>query len=143
MDLGEILSELVKMIPVPKTFFELAWTGIGWLFAASFAQFNNTDFDTYVEKKLGIKNGEQPISDSTWWKWFGERLLHFVHHWWIGALLMIYFGPVAYYLDMPKIFVPEIFWFGVGAFMEDLQHHIRASARDGLISKIMAIGNRK
>ncbi len=36
------------------------------------------------------------------------RTLDVAHHWWIGALIMVY------------IAVPELFWFGAGLFVDDL-----------------------
>jgi len=42
-------------------------------------------------------------------KWLLRRLLDALHHWWIGALLMLYFSSI-----------PEIYWLGVGLFVDDL-----------------------
>jgi hypothetical protein len=61
------------------------------------------------------KTLDQDIQNSEWFKalseleqWIVEHLLDFTHHWWIGALLVLYGGRV------------EIIWFGWGLILDDL-----------------------
>jgi hypothetical protein len=60
--------------------------------------------------KTSTKSSEKPTGTkhSTWQQWFVIRVLDVTHHWWMGALLMMY------------IVTPEIFWFGAGLFVDDL-----------------------
>ena len=69
-------------------------------------------------------------------QWFLNRLLHFVHHWWIGMLFVLYCGTTSYYLGMPLIPSPELYWIGFGMFVEDALYHTSASFKNGLMSKI-------
>jgi len=85
-------------IPVPTSFCDWVWFGIGFCFARGFG------------KRL-----DQEIQASRWFRrrgkltrWILRRLLDFLHHWWIGALLMCY-APCS-----------EVFWFGCGMFLDDL-----------------------
>jgi len=86
-------------IPTPTTFFQFTWVGIGIIGA----------------RCLG-KNGDYKIQQSAWFKrrsilmQYGiKAFLNFMHHWWIGALMMLY---------MDKY--PEMYWFGYGLFLDDL-----------------------
>ena len=85
-------------IPVPTTFAQIVWAALGIQFGRSFG------------KKL-----DQDIQASSWFKglnpvWRGlvKRGLDLLHHWWIGALIMIYVPGEAPY------------WFGLGLFLDDL-----------------------
>jgi len=46
-----------------------------------------------------------------------DRFLHFLHHYWIGLLLMAY-----------GLCHEEVFWFGYGLFVEDAAYHTRITA---------------
>jgi hypothetical protein len=85
-------------VPVPDTFEAAVWLGIGLLFARAFG------------KRL-----DQDIQASPWFKqlrpwekWILKHSLDFLHHWWIGALIMLY------------IPIPIAYWFGAGIFLDDL-----------------------
>jgi len=85
-------------IPVPTNFLEWAWMGIGINFGRAFG-----------------KQLDQTIQNTNWYKklkpyqqWIIARLLDATHHWWIGALLMVYIAK------------PEIFWFGTGLLLDDV-----------------------
>jgi len=85
-------------LPIPQTFFELVWLGIGICFGRSFGK--RLDYRTQ-RTEWYRKRGDFS-------KWLVKSLLDFLHHWWIGALLMLY---------APR---PELFWFGYGLFLDDL-----------------------
>ncbi len=85
-------------IPVPDTFLAAVWFGIGLTFGRGFG-----------------KNLDQTIQKTNWYKalpawqqWLVARCMDVAHHWWMGALLMVY------------VAVPELFWFGAGLFVDDL-----------------------
>jgi len=84
-------------LPVPATFAQAVWALLGIQFGRSFG------------KKL-----DQGIQASAWfksrhplWQSLLKRVLDCLHHWWIGALLMIYVPGDAY-------------WFGLGLLIDDL-----------------------
>jgi len=61
------------------------------------------------------KKLDQEIQRSEWYKrrskptrWMIRRMLDFTHHWYIGALMMIYSS------------CPETYWFGAGLLIDDL-----------------------
>jgi hypothetical protein len=90
-------------IPFPDTMLEWAWFCIGITFGRSFG------------KRL-----DQDIQESDWFKtlnpgvqWILKRSLDFLHHWWMGALLVIY----AYKLPQAQV---EAAWFGWGLLISDL-----------------------
>jgi hypothetical protein len=62
-------------------------------------------------KKLDyrIQQGEWFKRQGVVVQWIVQRTLDFLHHFWMGGFLMIYF---------PNI--PEIYWFGYGLFIDDL-----------------------
>lgn len=87
------------IIPFPDTFLAAVWFAIGLTFGRGFG-----------------KNLDQNIQNSTWFKqqrpvvqWVLSRILNVTHHWWIGALLMLY----------PAV-IQEIYWFGFGLLIDDL-----------------------
>ena len=85
------------LVPIPETFEAAVWFALGIQFGRSFG-----------------KQLDQGIQGEDWFKalpkWEREvikRLLDFTHHWWMGALLMLYAPPFWY-------------WFGAGLFVDDL-----------------------
>lgn len=93
------MYELIANLPVPTTLFELTFTIIGFLLGYAWSE-----------------NLDESILDSDWFKkqhyavqWFIKGILKFVHHFWIGMLLMIYFPRDS-----------ELFWIGLGLFIEDI-----------------------
>jgi hypothetical protein len=84
-------------LPFPTTFAQTVWALLGIQFGRSFG------------KKL-----DQDIQASAWFKTRNpftqgllKRGLDCLHHWWIGALIMIYVSGDAY-------------WFGLGLLIDDL-----------------------
>lgn len=86
-------------LPFPVSFVQVVWLGIGLTFGRCFG-----------------KNLDQEIQGSDWFKGLGDlqqsvvrRLLDFLHHWWMGGLLMVMFGDVE-----------VVFWFGYGLLLDDI-----------------------
>lgn len=68
-----------------------------------------------LSRSLG-KGCDQSIQQSDWfenlgpfWKWLAKSLLDFLHHWWMGLILVVYYPDS----------VP-IVWFGWGMFIDDM-----------------------
>jgi hypothetical protein len=132
VSIGEIIDEVFRLIPAPSNLFEWTWTGIGVLFSAAFSRVNNQGLDEALQDTNCWKEKLGKIG-----KWLGSRLLHFIHHWWAGLLFVIYCGTTAFYEGMPKIPFPELYWLGVGMFLEDAVYHTAASFKDGIMNKII------
>ena len=138
VNIGDLINGVIDFLPMPKTFFEVVWAGIGWSLASAFANINGKGLDETIQDDLSSKLDK-------WLKDFFGCCLHFIHHWWIGGLIMIYFGviPIAQSLLLP-ISIPtyqsaEVFWFGLGLFLEDGAYHVKQSAKDGKIAKIYSL----
>jgi hypothetical protein len=86
------------VVPIPTTFEGAVWLAIGVTFGRAFGK--KVDWD---------------VINSDWFKALPStqqnivsRLLDFLHHWWAGALLMLYIpGAIPY-------------WFGAGLLLDDL-----------------------
>jgi len=89
---------MIEVNVIPVTFEQFVWLGIGLCFARGFGKRFDED----------IKNSEWFKKLNGWKRWIVERLLDFTHHWWVGALLMLY-SPY-----------PQLYWFGVGIFLDDI-----------------------
>lgn len=84
-------------IPVPTDLLSVTWFLIGFCFGRGFGK----QLDQEIQLTEWSKK-RHPIL-----RWFIKRLLDTIHHFWIGLLLMLY---------APS---PEIYWFGVGLFVDD------------------------
>ncbi|GEM_PF-1417177 len=102
-------------LPVPVTILEAIWMGIGMVFGRAFGK--KLDFD--------IQQSEWFIRQPMWLRGLIRRLLDFLHHWWMGAFLGIYFGwgesfkvpgVITLYDGLGSL---EITWFGWGLFYDD------------------------
>lgn len=96
----------------PTTLHALTWTTIGFMFGRSFG------------KRL-----DQTIKKTEWFKQRSELVkrlignaLDFMHHFWMGMLLMLYSAQFASAIAALGIqTVPDTYyWFGVGLFLDDL-----------------------
>ena len=85
-------------LPIPETLFEATWFGIGLTFGRCFGK----DLDYKIQQSEWFKRRD------AFGKWVVKFLLDFLHHWWIGALIMIY---------CPQY--PEAYWFGLGLIVDD------------------------
>lgn len=95
-------------VPVPTTFDQIIFAAIGWQAGSTIGdKIDDAMKDTQSYKKLG------GISKS-----IVDMLLAFIHHWMLGALIMIYvtrFGFPVWWVFQTS----DIFWFGVGLFAQD------------------------
>jgi hypothetical protein len=86
------------VVPIPTTFEGAVWLAIGVTFGRAFGK--KIDWDVINSdwfKKL------TPLQQNVL-----SRVLDFLHHWWAGALLMLYVpGMIPY-------------WFGAGLLLDDL-----------------------
>ena len=85
-------------IPFPADFESAVWLAIGITFARAFGK----RFDRDIQASAWFKGLE------AWQKWIAKRSLDFMHHWWMGALIMLYCP------------LPQAYWFGAGLFLDDL-----------------------
>ena len=86
-------------IPLPPNFLCWVWFAIGINFGRAFGK----RLDQEIQATQWFRRKPK------WLRWILKRLLDAIHHWYIGALLMVYF---------PNI--PELYWFGAGLFVDDL-----------------------
>lgn len=95
-------------VPVPTTFDQIIFAAIGWQAGSTIGdKIDEAMKETKFYKSLG--GASKLIADS---------LLAFIHHWMLGALIMIYvtrFGFPAYSIFQTS----DIFWFAVGLFAQD------------------------
>ncbi len=82
-------------IPVPDTFLAAVWFDISLTFGRGFGK----NLDQSIQKTERFKR--LPVAQ----QWFIARVLDVAHHWWMGALLMVY------------VAVPEVFWFGARPYI--------------------------
>ena len=85
-------------MPLPMTLLMVLWFGLGLIFGRAFGK--KIDYD--------IQQSDWFKSQSLVVQFIVKRMLDFTHHWWIGALLMVY---------VPK--VPEVHWFGYRLLADD------------------------
>ena len=96
------LEWLLNLLPLPQTLFEVTWTIIGIQFGYVFGKLNGNGGG--VDQDI-----EKGCSRFSWfWQRCLKRALNFLHHYWIGLLLIVY-----------NIGVPELKWLGLGLFLED------------------------
>lgn len=86
-------------LPAPETLFEITWLIVGFMFARSIAK----PLDHYIMELEEVKK-LRPV-----WSKLISMLLDFLHHFWIGLLLMVYNAPTT-----------ATYWFGYGLFVDDL-----------------------
>lgn len=88
-------------VPIPTTFEQTVWLAIGVMFGRAFCK--KIDWD--IQQSEWFKKQGLPTQNVI------SRVLDFSHHWWGGALLMLYappsWGIIAY-------------WFGAGLLLDDL-----------------------
>ena len=87
-------------VPLPDTWLEATWFLIGFMLGRAGAQID------YV-----VKQSQWFTQLPSTQQKFAEMGLNFLHHFWIGMLLMVYA------IDPIKT---EMYWFGVGLFVDDM-----------------------
>ena len=90
-------------LPIPTTFLQWVWLGIGLTFGRAFGK----ELDQDVQGCDWFK------ALKPWQQWIVKRLLDFLHHWYIGALLMLYGWSLCFAHE-------EIYWFGYGLLLDDI-----------------------
>lgn len=106
-------------IPVPSVNLEIVWLLIGMSFARSFGK----KLDHTVQQTQFFKDLKMPLA-----KWFIKALLDFTHHWWMGALIWLYAPLIVTRLNWQTL-LPEVLWFGVGMFIDDIRDFRHVMAR--------------
>ena len=112
----------IELLPVPKTLFEFTFAVIGWQLGNAFSKHDNIGFD------------EALMAEGFWSKVGGfakflvKRTLHFLHHYWMGLLLMVFCVPVNW--PNPLWWQGALYWLGYGLFIEDAQFHVREKLRN-------------
>ena len=100
-------------IPIPASFVAVLFTALGFQFGRAFGK----KLDQSIQASKWFKNlKKSKAAEDQILAWLVPRLLDFLHHWWIGALIMI-FAPArlgAYWGDLA-------YWFGFGLFVDDFQ----------------------
>jgi len=95
-------------LSIPTNLFELTWAIIGFLAARSFSKRLDEDIMKELET---LKSGHPRLYRL---RWLFERTLHFIHHYWIGLLMMTYSNRTN-----------PAFWIGYGFFIEDGGYHLK------------------
>lgn len=95
-------------IPTPQTLEQATWFVIGFLFARAFG------------KKLDYE-----LQDTEWFKkqhglvqWIIKRSLDFLHHFWIGLLIVLYAEQLVGFIGLAD--PAPLIWFAYGLILDDL-----------------------
>lgn len=92
-------------LPTPENLVQITWLFIGFMFGRAFGK----QLDQEVQNSQWFKN-RHPLC-----QWIIKRCLDFLHHFWIGLLIMIYVcDPCISTIDN------EAYWFGYGLFLDDV-----------------------
>lgn len=94
-------------VPIPTTFEQIFWTSLGLMFGR------------VLGKKLDYE-----IQQTEWYKKLSvlqknifKRSLDLMHHWWVGAFIMLYIPTIT--VPFTTTVIP-LFWFGAGLLLDDL-----------------------
>jgi len=99
--------------PVPATFEELLWLGIGLTFARAFAE-----SDYALQETEWFKNLSSGLA-----RWIVKAFMDFFHHWWMGGLLIVYSIEIANLaaFRVGVALTPTIvYWVGWGILLDDI-----------------------
>ena len=105
-------------IPVPTVNLEIVWLLIGMSFARSFGK----KLDWSIQQSTFF-NDRGSIG-----KWILGRIMDFTHHWWMGAIMWLYAPLIVKTFFWPTL-LQEVYWFGVGIFIDDLRDFKHVLAR--------------
>lgn len=98
----ELLTQFIEVL-VPASRLEVGW----WLIGGGFARAFGKKLDYDIQQTPWFKQLD-PLSKN-----MVKRLLDFLHHWWIGWIMMEYISKA-----VP--FSVEVYWFGAGILVDDL-----------------------
>jgi len=85
-------------LPIPDTLLTVTWFGMGLIFGRAFGK----KIDWEIQQSEWFKRRSKVV------QFLVKGLLDFTHHWWMGALLMVYVSGVL-----------EVYWFGCGLLVDD------------------------
>jgi len=97
-------------LPIPAGNIELIWLLIGMNFGRSFGK--KLDYE--------IQQSEWFTRQPVWLQGIIKRILDFTHHWQYGAIIWLYAPLITRLFFWPSI-QPEIMWFGIGIFIDDIR----------------------
>lgn len=106
-------------IPIPVDNFQLVWLLIGMSFGRAFGK----KLDYTVQQTQFFKDLNLPLA-----QWLIKALLDFTHHWWVGAIIWLYAPLIVKILVWPTL-LPEVLFFGVGIFLDDIRDFKHVLAR--------------
>ncbi len=109
---------MILTIPIPLDNFQIVWLLIGMGFGRSFGK----QLDHTLQQTKFFTDRDP------FWQGMIKRLLDFTHHWWIGALLWLYAPLIVKIIAWPAL-LPEVMWFGVGLFLDDIRDFKHVLAR--------------
>ena len=111
------LSFLVNLATWLITAYPLLFSSIGWYLAHVFAtNTNGTFLDDAIREHGNLKGFS---------KWFVDKLLHFIHHYYLGAIGFYLTNPWVQVDGLPHYPCEVLAWFFFGIFVEDGQYHLR------------------
>ncbi len=94
-------------LPVPSTLLQITWLLIGFTFARAFGK--NLDQNVKSSKFYNVQSKVA--------QWVISGLLDWLHHFWVGLLLMVYAAQVSIIIPVDA---DALFFFGLGMFIDDL-----------------------
>lgn len=98
---------MIIQIPEPETLLQLTWFIIGILFSRAFGK----QIDQQIQNSEWFKAQRGPIQELV------RRICDFLHHFWVGLLLIVYAPQIAAKL----VIDPEmVYWFGAGLVVDDI-----------------------
>jgi hypothetical protein len=97
------------IVPIPIAFIEVIWFALGLTFGRGFGKSLDAD----------IQNSAWFKAQSEFVKWIVCRFLDVFHHWWIGALLMLYSVQIVAQFPFLGSGV-AVYWFGAGLLADDV-----------------------
>lgn len=105
---SSVIALSVLGFPYPDTLVTVTWALIGFSFARAFGK----QLDQLIKSQPNF------IKLGTVSQWFIGSSLDFIHHFWIGLLLMTRFEPST--ITMLYGFKVSLYYFGWGIFIDDL-----------------------
>ncbi len=104
------LRDTMLTLPLPVGNQDLIWLLLGMSFGRSFGK----KMDYTIQESPWFKR------QGTTTKWLVKSILDFSHHWWMGALIWNYAPLIVNKFFWPTL-LPEVTWFGVGLFLDDIR----------------------
>ncbi len=101
---------MVVELPVPTNLLELTWLLIGFMFGRAFGK--SLDFSV---QQTDWFSRQPKLSQEV-----VKNLLNFLHHFWIGLLLMVYAAQIGGLLRGWQVPAEVPYFAGCGLFLDDL-----------------------